>query len=314
MKQENDFYLVDEAADSNLSDTASMDDVVPEIWSRQVLRVFEDNLVVSQFARRMDLQEGDQMHIPKFNDDTITVDDHTEGADVTVSQLTDTVVTVTPGIKAARIQISDEVKNRALQGLDLINYAAEELGRTLAEKVEDMVIGELEAEYSSGTYSGQEIDNSGSAITATLIKQAFSEAQKIFVSSNVPGPYACVMRPDEYQLLLDDSSFTDASQFGGREAVLNGRISQYKGFDIVLSNRLRSSGDWDGDTNDDFDMWFMHAGAGTSSAVVLGTLAQPRIENFRQEWLGNDLVASIDVGVQLQRSKSAIRHVFQAAA
>lgn len=314
MKAENEFYLVDEAADGNLSDTASMNDVLPTVLSRQVLRVFEDNLVVSRYARRIALQEGDTFDIAKFSDDTITVDDHTEGADITVSQLTDTIVTVTPGIKAARIEIADELLNRSMTGLDLVGYAAEQLGRTLAEKVEDMVIGELEAEYTAAAFAGQRIDNSGSAITATLIKAAFSEALKIMIVNNVPGPYVCVMRPDEYQLLLDDTSFTDASQFGGREAVLNGRISQYKGIDIVLSNRLRSSGDWDSDSTADFDMWFMTAAGGLNAAVALGVLAEPRIERFRQEWLGVALNASIDVGTQLQRSEGAIRHVFQAAA
>jgi len=314
MQAENDFYLVDEAADGSLSDTTSMNDVLPTVLSRQVLEVFEDNLVVSQFARRIELQEDDTFDIPKFNDDPITVDDHTEGADISVSQLTDSKVTVTPGIKAARIEMSDQVLNRSFSGMDLVGHAGQKLGRTLAEKVEDMVIGELETEYSSGTYSGQEIDNTGSAITSTLIKQAFSEAYKIFVANNVPGPYACVMRPDEYQLLLDDSSFTDASQFGGREAVLNGRINQYKGFDIVISNRLRSGSDWDSDTTNDHDMWFMTAAGGLDAPVALGVLVEPRIERFRQEWLGVALNASIDAGVRLQRSESAIRHVFDPAA
>lgn len=314
MKQENDFYLVDEAAAANLSDTASMDDVLPAVLSRQILEVFNDSLVVSQFARRIELTEGATFDIPKFSAFTATVDDHTEGADISVSQLTDTKVTVTPGIKAARIEISDQVLNRAFSGLDLVGHAARELGRALAEKVEDMVIGELEAEYTIAALSAQIIDNTANPITATLIKQAFSEAYTKMVQNNVPGPYVCVMRPDEYQLLLDDSSFTDASQFGGREAVLNGQISQYKGMSIILSNRLRGAGDLDADTTADFDMWFLSAAGGLNAAVALGILAQPRIERFRQEWLGVALNASIDVGVQLQRSESAVRYTFRAAA
>lgn len=313
---ENDFYLVDEAADGNLTDTASMPDVIPEVWSRSVLRVFEDNLVVSQLARRIDLQEGDVFHIPKFVNDTVTVDDpHTEGADATVSQLTSDVVTVTPSLKTARVQVSQEQLNRVFTGMDLIQYASSEIGRTLAEQVEDAVIGELEAEYTPSAYTGQLIDNSGSAITATLIKSAFAEAKRIFTVNNVPGPYVCVMRPEELKLLDLDSQFTDASQYGGSEAVRNGNIGSYLGIQVITSNRLRSSGDWDTDTNDDFDAWFMTGAGGLNAAVAMGVLAQPRVEIDKEiTFQTYEIVGSIDFGVQLQRSESAIRHVFQPAA
>jgi len=312
---QNDFYLVDEAASANLTDTASMPDVIPEIWSRDVLRVFEDNLVVSQIARRIELQEGDVFHIPKYVNDTITVDSHTEGADITVSQLTTDVVTVTPGLKGARIEVSQEQLNRAFTGLDLLSYASGELGRTLAEKVEDDVIGELETEYTISALAAQIIDNTASAITATLIKAAFSSAKTKFTVANVPGPFVCVMRPEEYELLLNDTQFVDSSQFGGSEAVRNGMIATYKGFDIVLSNRLRASGDLDSDSTGDFDMWFATAAGGLNAAVAMGVLASPRIEIAKEIASQNyDIVATIDFGVQLQRSESAIRHTFKPAA
>lgn len=310
MKQENDFYLVDEAADANLSDTTSMPDVIPEIWSREVLRVFEDNLVVSQYARRIELQEGDVFHIPKFVDDAITTDDpHTEGADISVSQLETDVVTVTPTLKGASVEFSQEQLNRAFSGMDLIQYGASRIGRQLAETVEDAVIGELEAEY---TTAG--IDNTANAITATRIKEAFATAKRQFTVNNVPGPYVCVMRPEELELLDNDSQFTDASQYGGSEAVRNGVIGRYLGIEVVTSNRLRSSGDLDSDATDDFDMWFMTAAGGLNAAVAMGVLASPRIESEKEiKSQHYRIVGTIDFGVQTQRTESAIRHTFQAA-
>lgn len=308
---DNDFYLVDEAADAKLSDTASMPDFIPEVFSREVLRVFNDNLVVSQMARRIDLQEGDVFHIPKEVDDTVTIDDpHTEGADITVSQLTTDVVTVTPSLKGARVQVSQEQLNRAFTGMDLIQYAGSKIGRELAEKVEDAVIGELEAEY---TTAG--IDNTANAITATLIKESFASAKRIFTINNVPGPWVVVMRPEELELLDLDSQFTDSSQYGGSEVVRNGTIGKYLGFTVLTSNRLRSTGDLDSDATDDYDMWFMSAAGGLNAAVAMGVLAQPRVEIDKEISSQHyEIVGTIDFGVQVQRSQAAIRHTFQAAA
>lgn len=311
MKIEGDFYLVDEAADANLSDTASLDDVIPEVWSRRVRDYFDDALVVAQLMDVEEMSEGDQLHIPKWVDDTITIDSHTEGADVTVSQMTDTVVTVTPATKAARIQISDQLMRRTLRGVNVMERAAQVLGRKLAEDVEDIVIAELQTEFADGgTHDARVIDETGTAnVTAELLKGAFANAKKRFMADNVPGEYFCVMRPEEYELLLGDSQFTDASVFGGREAVLNGEIARYLGIRVLISNKISRSSDWDSDSTNDFDTWFIAAPPGRQ-ACTLAYLARPRLETQRRaEFLTTEVIASMDVGTNLVYPECVVRYV-----
>lgn len=314
MEYTNDFVLVEEAADANLSDTASLADVIPEVWGRQVIDYFKDNLVIASLADSMEMSEGDTFHIPKWNDDSITIDSHTEGQDLTVSQMTDAEVTVSPSTYGARLQFSDQVMRRKLSSINLMERGARVLGEKFAEHVEDTVISQLQTDFAiSGSNSGQVLDKTGAGtVDAAAVKSLFSEALTKFASNSVPytpGTIVAVLRPDEYQLLLDDSSFMDAGQFGGREAVLNGEISQYKGIRIVLSNRIATGDDEDADATSDEDIWFITPGYGT-----LAYLARPRIETQRKpEFLADEVIASMDYGYATVQPERVVRAVFDIA-
>lgn len=310
MNTEKDFLLVEEAADANLSDTASLNDIVPEQWKRTIVDYFKPNLVIASLADVQEMSEGDTFNIPKWVDDTITIDSHTEGADVTVSQMTDANVAVTPQTYAARIQISDQSVRRSFSSVNLMQRASQVIGEKMAQHVETKVIGDLQTDFAiGGSNAGQVIDGTGTSRTATLIKQKFSEAVKIFASNNVrytAGRGVAVMRPEEYQLLLDDDSFVDAGIFGGREAILNGEISQYKGFRIVLSTLIDRSSDADSDSTDDLDMWFVLPGYGS-----LAYLAMPRLETQRRaDFLTTEVIGSIDYGYATVQPELVVRYVF----
>ena len=310
MQIENDFYLVDEAAIANSTTTTSVEDFIPEIWSQRVRDFRDDNLIVTQLMEvDTSLQgPGDLLHIMKYVKDDLTPEAHTETATVATKEITSDEVQLIPETKAVRVIVSDQSARRSIP--NMVSRAAERLGVAHAELIEDTLIGELEEEMTIANYEDQIIDDSGTAITAALLKGYFSQATTKFAKANYGDMEKfAVMRPEEYELVLDDSQFVDASEFGGREAVLNGEVARYKGFRILQSNRLRQSGEF-GNDSDDHDMWFL-----VRDSCTVAYKQQPTIETERIiERLATQVVSSIDFGVVLVYPDRVVRAVFEPAA
>lgn len=67
-----------------------------------------------------------------------------------------------------------------------------------------------------------------------------------------------VIPPKFMQVLEKSTQFTDASIYGGREAILNGEIGRYLGVRILVSNFIRQGGaDFDSDSTNDLDAWVL---------------------------------------------------------
>lgn len=311
MKLENDFYLVDEAALSNASDTTGLADFIPEIWSQRVRDFRDDSLVITNLMEVDESLEGpgDTLHIMKYVKDDLAPTAHTDTDTVATKEITSAEVQLTASSYAVRTVVSDQAARRSIP--NMIERSAERLGVAHAELIEDTLLDELETEMTTGNHPDQIIDDTASNITATLLKSYFSQAYTKFLKNNYGDEEKfSVMRPEEYELVLDDDSFVDASVFGGREAILNGEVARYKGFRILVSNRLRSSGDFDSDSDDDFDMWFFVRNSCTVAYKQMPTIEVDRIV----ERLSTQIVSSVDFGVKLVYPDRVVRAVFQPAA
>lgn len=319
MEKFNDMYLVDEAAISNATTTTSYADFIPEVWSERVREYRDDALIVTQL---MDVDNtisgpGDVLHIMKDVKTDLTPEAHTQTATVVTKELGSDEVLLVPQTFAVRTLIPDQLVRRSL--VNAMEQSARKLGVAHGEFIEDTVFATLEAGYDEGdsAIEYQLIDNSDATLTAALIKSAFSEAKAKFMRLNYNADEKfCVMAPEDYELVLDDAQFVDASQFGGREAVLNGEIARYKGIRLLISNRTRRTGSWaTANENaspaavEDADMWFL-----VRDSCTVGYKQMPTIETDRiVERLSTQVVSSVDFGVVLVYPDRAIRHVFQPA-
>ncbi len=63
----------------------------------------------------------------------------------------------------------------------------------------------------------------GTEGTSSQVKNPWTEGHMLFIA------------PEQEESLLKDSQFTNAAEFGGREAVLNGQIARYLGVDIIVA-------------------------------------------------------------------------------
>lgn len=316
MEKFNDFYLVDEAAVSNATTTSSVEEFIPEVWSQRIREYRDDALVVTQLMEVDNTIQGpgDVLHIMKDVKTDLTPEAHTETTTVVTKELASEEVLLIPQTFAVRTLVSDQLVRRSIP--NMVEQSARKLGVAHAEFIEDTIIGTLEGGYDEGDseVEFQVIDNSAATLTADLIKEAFSEAKTKFMRLNYTADEKfCVMSPEDYELILNDDQFVDASVFGGREAVLNGEIARYKGIRVLISNRLRRTGHWsaanDSADEDDADMWFL-----VRDSCTVGYKQMPTIETDRiVERLSTQVVSSLDFGVVLVYEDRAIRHVFRPA-
>lgn len=183
-------------------------------------------------------------------------------------------VTFTPSMNASRVSIS----NYALRtnAIDHVQAAQDELVYSIGDKVDQAIatsLGDAQSSTSSstgmqtifgGTADRDSNLSSGDVLTTDLVAQA----RKLLMTSNkqyrantgtgggygsvsgtVSGnswkptseePFILFISPDQEETLVKSSQFVNASEYGGREVILNGEIGQlsYLGIRVVVTNNV----------------------------------------------------------------------------
>lgn len=188
-------------------------------------------------------------------------------ADVTWTRLDNLDgVTLTPVIQLAGIALT----NHALRtnALDLINVAKEELVYALSDKIDQDIVTALavstnqassSANGSQTVYGGDARADSELAAGDTLTTDMIAEAKRKLQSTavrywapsspaaegissatknpwqNTPDePFVLLIAPEQEEVLLTDSQFVNAAEYGSNEVVLNGEIGKYLGIKVVV--------------------------------------------------------------------------------
>jgi N4-gp56 family major capsid protein len=58
--------------------------------------------------------------------------------------------------------------------------------------------------------------------------------------SDSDSPFVLFISPEQWETLMKDSQFSNAMEYGGREAVLQGQIAQFAGIKIVVTEKVPS--------------------------------------------------------------------------
>lgn len=193
--------------------------------------------------------------------------------DVTWTELDNVDGTVlTPAIQLAGIAIT----NHALRtnALDLINVAKDELIYALSDKIDQDIVTALTTSAnqsatatlgSQTVYGGDARADSELAAGDTLTTDMIAEAKRKLQSTalkywapsspapeatasvtknpwqNTPDePFVLLIAPEQEEVLLTDSQFVNAAEYGSNEVVLNGEIGKYLGIKIVVTPNTKS--------------------------------------------------------------------------
>lgn len=149
---------------------------IPEVWSKEITRSFENNRTMAKLVSRFDAdvsQKGDTVHIPNLS--SITATYKVQGSSVPDSATTETEVSLAVDKWAvARVTVEDIVKVQS--NYNLLGEYTEKLGGAIAEIQDD----DLMALYTSfSTTVGATSNNVGLAKTYILRGIALLDAANV---------------------------------------------------------------------------------------------------------------------------------------
>ena len=211
--------------------------VAPTLWSSAI----EKQVYESEVMRPLGVQDnrgfnkaGKQINIAKGN--SFTVSDLTEGTVTPVTTITYDQVTVTFVERGdAKMVTMKELSEAFDETMDDMIYSA---GKALGFKRDLVIITALVAGATATIYSNDVV---ATTITASdtfnidLIADGVTAGRLLNFNKN-----ALIINPNCENSLMKLSAFIDASQYGGREAVLNGEIGKYLGVRIFSHTQIPS--------------------------------------------------------------------------
>lgn len=306
-----ELYYIDQAQDAAATDTASVDDIIPELWSKRVLQFMESNLVLGALPGVMDRTlvgtAGDILHLPIFDQVSAEAAAVAENASTTIVELTTSEATATPTEYSMAIQLTEKMISRSM--VNMMEEGSRRLGYGLALKLEKLIRVELEATVNAGTNSGQLLDKTGSQFSEDFI----ADAKRIF-RKNAPdaefSQIVAVLHPDHSVVLEKSSKFVDASVYGGREVLLNGEFGKYLGVRLLMSDIGRQgAADFDTDSTNDQDCWVLGPDA-FRVAVKRDPYIRTQYIALERNW---NVVATAEWNVTDYRIKHIVRIVADVA-
>ena len=230
--------IIQRAIDSDafMTSAASAGTVNPEIWNKQILKFQENQLVVSKLGMQYkDLMAnpGDTLNITVDAEPSVA-SDLTESNDVAIDALTFSQVQFTPTERGKAYQLNDKERRRTF--LDLMQNVTMKLGYALAKKKETLVISTITAGAGNAVVAN-EVVASDIASSDTLDEADILNA-RAEIKKDKYTPSDLIISIGQEHSLLALSLFNNADKYGGREALLGGKIGEVFGVNIYWSDMI----------------------------------------------------------------------------
>lgn len=174
------------------------------------------------------------LRIPKTTSHRDITTTHTEGAERSYTEMTNLdTVDVTPSFKLGAIAITKELVDTSR--VDLIELAKQMVAEDIEEDIEVDITAEIDTTVTTNVVYGGDATNpeslaTGDKITVDLVADAI---QKVKDNNFVPA--MLFIKPAQENVFYKSSQFTNASEYGSNDVVLNGEIGKYLGVKIITS-------------------------------------------------------------------------------
>lgn len=214
---------------------------IPELWSARLLYALEKAHVATNLVNRNYEGEisnhGDTVHINTIG--AITVKSYTKNTDIDAPEtLTTTEQTlVIDQAKYFNFQVDDVDKVQAAG--ELVDTAMGRAAYALADVSDAYLLGVIAA----GAAAGNTIGSAAApvALTASNVYENIVKLKTKLDKANVPNTgRTIVVPPDVHSLLLLDDRFAKSTATAGQEALINGLVGRIAGFDVYMSNNVKT--------------------------------------------------------------------------
>lgn len=263
---------------------------IPELWNARLLYALEKAHVATNLVNRNYEGEisnhGDTVHINTIG--AITVKSYTKNTDIDAPEtLTTTDQTlVIDQAKYFNFQVDDVDKVQAAG--ELVDTAMGRAAYALADVSDAYLLGVIAA----GAAAENTIGSAAApiALTASNVYENIVKLKTKLDKANVPNTgRTIVVPPDVHSLLLLDDRFAKSTATAGQEALINGLVGRIAGFDVYMSNNVKTGTGTDTGKTPYFEITAQITDATTYAEQVIKT------EAYRMESRFADAVKGLHV-------------------
>lgn len=263
---------------------------IPELWSARLLYALEKAHVATNLVNRNYEGEisnhGDTVHINTIG--AITVNSYTKNTDIAdpeVLSTTDQTLVIDQS-KYFNFQVDDVDKVQAAG--ELVDTAMGRAAYALADVSDAYLLGVIAA----GAAAGNTIGSAAApvALTASNVYENIVKLKTKLDKANVPNTgRTIVVPPDVHSLLLLDDRFAKSTATAGQEALINGLVGRIAGFDVYMSNNVKTGTGTDTGKTPYFEITAQITDATTYAEQIIKT------EAYRMEKRFADAVKGLHV-------------------
>lgn len=263
---------------------------IPELWSARLLYALEKAHVATNLVNRNYEGEisnhGDTVHINTIG--AITVKSYTKNTDIDAPETLTTTdqSLVIDQAKYFNFQVDDVDKVQAAG--ELVDTAMGRAAYALADVSDAYLFGVIAA----GAAAGNTIGSAAApvAITASNVYENIVKLKTKLDKANVPNTgRTIVVPPDVHSLLLLDDRFAKSTATAGQEALINGLVGRIAGFDVYMSNNVKTGTGTDTGKTPYFEITAQITDATTYAEQIIKT------EAYRMESRFADAVKGLHV-------------------
>lgn len=263
---------------------------IPELWNARLLYALEKAHVATNLVNRNYEGEisnhGDTVHINTIG--AITVKSYTKNTDIAdpeVLSTTDQNLVIDQS-KYFNFQVDDVDKVQAAG--ELVDTAMGRAAYALADVSDAYLFGVIAA----GAAAGNTIGSAAApvALTAANVYENIVKLKTKLDKANVPNTgRTIVVPPDVHSLLLLDDRFAKSTATAGQEALINGLVGRIAGFDVYMSNNVKTGTGTDTGKTPYFEITAQITDATTYAEQIIKT------EAYRMEKRFADAVKGLHV-------------------
>lgn len=263
---------------------------IPELWSARLLYALEKAHVATNLVNRNYEGEisnhGDTVHINTIG--AITVKSYTKNTDIDAPETlttTDQALAIDQA-KYFNFQVDDVDKVQAAG--ELVDTAMGRAAYALADVSDAYLFGVIAA----GAAAGNTIGSAAVpvALTASNVYENIVKLKTKLDKANVPNTgRTIVVPPDVHSLLLLDDRFAKSTATAGQEALINGLVGRIAGFDVYMSNNVKTGTGTDTGKTPYFEITAQITDATTYAEQIIKT------EAYRMESRFADAVKGLHV-------------------
>jgi len=197
---------------------------IPEVWAQEIMRHLRNYIALAPRVNRDYDNEvanyGDTINVPL----PLTLEAADAPTSGTADVVADGVAVKLDKFKTVDVQIGDLFKAQSRP--DVMQNVTRAAGIALAEAVES----DLLALYASAASA---VGTAGTDVTAAVLR----EARQKLVEAKAPQleDKFVVLSPKDYAAILGDANITNALNYGGADAVREGRVPSVYGLQILES-------------------------------------------------------------------------------